>query len=48
VVFAASAGDLDSASDFVGAWGARVLARAVLQAAYSATGTRDIPALSEL
>jgi L-aminopeptidase/D-esterase-like protein len=48
VVFAASAGDLDSASDVVGAWGARVLARAVLQAAYSATGTRDIPALSEL
>jgi L-aminopeptidase/D-esterase-like protein len=48
VVFAASADDLDSAPDVVGAWGARVLERAVLRAVYAATGMSNIPALSEL
>jgi L-aminopeptidase/D-esterase-like protein len=48
VVFAASAGDLDSAPDVVGAWGARVLEEAVLRAVYSATGVPGIPAVSEL
>ena len=48
VVFAASAGDLDSAPDVVGAWGARILEEAVLRAVYSATGVPGIPAVSEL
>jgi len=48
VVFAASAGELDSAPDVVGAWGARVVAEAILRGVRSASGTAELPALSEL
>jgi L-aminopeptidase/D-esterase-like protein len=48
VVFAASAGGLDSSPDVVGAWGARVVAEAVLRAVRSASGTAELPAVSEL
>lgn len=43
VVFAASAGDLDVATDIVGVWGARVMERAIVRAVRSAEGLAGLP-----
>jgi L-aminopeptidase/D-esterase-like protein len=47
VVFAASAGEVDAATDLVGAWGARAMQEAILRAVRAAEGVPGIPALSE-
>jgi L-aminopeptidase/D-esterase-like protein len=43
VVFAASAGGVAASTDVVGAWGARVLARAVVRAVRAAEGLGGLP-----
>ncbi len=48
VAFAASVGEVQAATDVVGAWGARVMQDAILQGVRSATGLPGIPSLSEL
>ncbi len=47
VVFAASAGEVDAATDIVGAWGARVMQEAILRAVRTAVGVPGIPSTSE-
>ena len=47
VVFAASVGEVDVATDVVGAWGARVMQEAILRAVQAARGVVGIPSLSE-
>jgi L-aminopeptidase/D-esterase-like protein len=47
VVFAASVGEVDVATDVVGSWGARVMQEAVLRAVQAAKGVAGIPSLSE-
>ena len=47
VVFAASVGEVDVATDVVGAWGARVMQEAILRAVQAAEGVAGIPSLSE-
>jgi L-aminopeptidase/D-esterase-like protein len=47
VVFAASIGEVDVATDVVGAWGARVMQEAILRAVQAARGVAGIPSLSE-
>ena len=47
VVFAASVGEMDAATDVVGAWGARVMQEAILRAVRSAEGVPGIPSVSE-
>ncbi|MDQ5828414.1 MAG: P1 family peptidase, partial [Actinomycetota bacterium] len=47
VVFAASVGEVDVATDVVGAWGARVMQEAILLAVQAAEGVAGIPSLSE-
>ncbi len=46
VIFAVSTGEAEAATDAVGAWGARVVAEAVLRAIRSASGTPALPAAS--
>src|SRR5688500_13906217 len=48
VVFAASAGGLEVATDIVGVWGARVMERAILRAVREAEGTAELPSVREL
>jgi L-aminopeptidase/D-esterase-like protein len=47
VVFAASVGELDAATDIVGAWGARVMQEAILRAVRTAESMAGIPSVSE-
>ncbi len=47
VVFSASVGEVDVATDVVGSWGARVMQEAILRAVQAAKGVTDIPSLSE-
>src|ERR687893_327379 len=47
VVFAASAGEVEAATDVVGAWGARVMQEAILRGVRAAKGAPGIPSLSE-
>jgi L-aminopeptidase/D-esterase-like protein len=47
VVFAASAGGVEAATDVVGAWGARVMQEAILRAVREAEGVPGIPSASE-
>ncbi len=47
VVFAASTGGVEAATDVVGAWGARVMQRAIVRAVREAEGLGGIPAVSE-
>jgi L-aminopeptidase/D-esterase-like protein len=47
VVFAASAGEVEAATDVVGAWAARVMQEAILRAVQVAEGVPGIPSLSE-
>jgi L-aminopeptidase/D-esterase-like protein len=47
VVFAASAGEIEAATDVVGAWAARVMQEAILRAVQTAEGVPGIPSLSE-
>lgn len=47
VVFAASAGEVEAATDIVGAWGARVMQEAILRGVRAAEGVPGIPSLSE-
>jgi L-aminopeptidase/D-esterase-like protein len=47
VVFAASAGEVEAATDVVGAWGARVMQEAILRAVQTARGVPGIPSVSE-
>jgi L-aminopeptidase/D-esterase-like protein len=47
VVFAASVGEVDVATDVVGAWGARVMQEAILRAVQAAESVPGIPSLSE-
>ena len=47
VVFAASAGEVEAATDVVGAWGARVMQEAILRAIQTAEGVPGIPSVSE-
>jgi L-aminopeptidase/D-esterase-like protein len=47
VVFAASVGGVEAATDVVGAWGARVMQEAILRAVRAAEGVPGIPAASE-
>jgi L-aminopeptidase/D-esterase-like protein len=47
VVFAASAGEVEAATDVVGAWGARVMQEAILRAVQTASGVPGIPSVSE-
>jgi L-aminopeptidase/D-esterase-like protein len=47
VVFAASVGEVDVATDVVGAWGARVMQEAIVRAVRAAEGIPGIPSLSE-
>jgi L-aminopeptidase/D-esterase-like protein len=47
IVFAASVGAVDAVVDVVGAWGARVMREAILQAVRSAESIAGIPSLSE-
>ncbi|HKH10778.1 MAG TPA: P1 family peptidase [Rubrobacter sp.] len=48
VVFAASAGKVEVATDIVGVWGARVMQEAILRAVRSAEGVAGLLAVSEL
>jgi L-aminopeptidase/D-esterase-like protein len=47
VAFAASVGELEAATDVVGAWGARVMQEAILHGVRAAKGVPGIPSLSE-
>ena len=47
VVFSASVGDVESAPDVVGAWGARTMQAAILRAIRSAEGFAGVPSYSE-
>ena len=47
VVFAASVSAIDTATDIVGAWGARVMQEAILRAVRAAEGVPGIPSASE-
>jgi L-aminopeptidase/D-esterase-like protein len=47
VVFAASAGEVEAATDVVGAWGARVMQEAIVRAVRTAQGVPGIPSVSE-
>ncbi len=47
VVFAASVGEIDTAPDVVGAWGARAMQEAILGAIRSATGFPGVPSHTE-
>jgi L-aminopeptidase/D-esterase-like protein len=47
VAFAASVGEVEAATDVVGAWGARVMQEAILRAVRTARGVAGIPSLSE-
>ena len=47
VAFAASVGEVDAATDVIGAWGARVMQEAILRAVRVARGVPGIPSLSE-
>ncbi len=46
-VFVASAGEIETAPDVVGAWGARTMQESILRAVRAAKGTRKIPSLAE-
>jgi L-aminopeptidase/D-esterase-like protein len=48
VVFAASAGRLEVATDIVGAWGARVMQEAIVRAVREAEGTAELPSVREV
>ena len=47
VVFAASAGEVEAATDIVGAWGARAMQEAIVRAVRVARGVPGIPSLSQ-
>jgi L-aminopeptidase/D-esterase-like protein len=47
VVFAGSIGEVDTATDLVGAWGARVMQEAILRAVRAAEGIPGTPSTSE-
>jgi len=47
VVFAASVGEVEAATDVVGAWGARVMQEAILRGVRAAQGVAGIPSISE-
>jgi L-aminopeptidase/D-esterase-like protein len=47
VAFAASVGEVDAATDVVGAWGARIMQEAILRGVRAAKGVPGIPSLSE-
>jgi L-aminopeptidase/D-esterase-like protein len=47
LVFAASVGEVEAATDVVGAWGARVMQEAIVRAVQTAEGVAGIPSLSE-
>jgi L-aminopeptidase/D-esterase-like protein len=47
VAFAASVGDVEAATDVIGAWGARVMQEAILRAVRAAKGVPGIPSVSE-
>jgi L-aminopeptidase/D-esterase-like protein len=47
VAFAASVGEVEAATDVVGAWGARVMQEAILRGVRAAEGMPGIPSLSE-
>lgn len=47
VIFAASVGEVDAATDVVGAWGARVMTEAILEAVRAAEGIPGIPSVSD-
>jgi L-aminopeptidase/D-esterase-like protein len=47
VAFAAAVGQVDAATDVVGAWGARAMQEAILRAVRAAEGVPGIPSLSE-
>jgi L-aminopeptidase/D-esterase-like protein len=47
VVFAASIGGMNAATDVVGAWGARVMQEAILRAIHTAQSVPGIPSFSE-
>jgi L-aminopeptidase/D-esterase-like protein len=47
VVFAAAAGEVETAPDIVGAWGARTMQEAILRAVRSAKGFPGVPSHSE-
>jgi len=48
VVFAASVGEVDSATDVVGALGARVMQEAILRAIFAAEGVAGLPAAGDI
>ena len=48
LVFAAALGEVEAATDVVGAWGARVLSEAVVRAVRAATGLPGLPSVLEL
>jgi len=48
VVFAASAGNVEVATDIVGVWGARVMQRAIVRAVLEAEGLAGFPAARDL
>ena len=48
LVFAAAVGEVEAATDVVGAWGARVLSEAVVRAVRAAKGIPGLPSVSEL
>ncbi len=47
VVFAAAVGEVEAATDVVGAWGARVMQEAILRGVRAAQGVAGIPSISE-
>jgi L-aminopeptidase/D-esterase-like protein len=47
VVFGASAGDVEAATDVVGAWGARVMQRAIVRAVREAEGLAGLPSVRD-
>ena len=47
VVFAASVGEVEAATDVVGAWGARVMQEAILRAVRAAESAPGLPSASE-
>ena len=48
LVFAAAVGEVDASTDVVGAWGARVLSKAIVRAVLAAKGRPGLPSVSEL
>ena len=48
LVFAAAVGEVESTTDVVGAWGARVLSEAVVRAVRAAKGLPGLPSVSDL